>query len=70
MKTSTLKRTGYLIATIILCFSIYAMMQGTLQNHIHFAGVLNEIGFTFMLILLAICTSTYAVSDSDNEKSK
>lgn len=67
MKTSTLKRTGYLIATIILCFSIYAMMQGTLQNHIHFAGIFNEIGFTFMLILLAIGTSVYAVSDSDNE---
>ena len=70
MKTSTLKRTGYLIATIVLCFSIYAMMQGTLRNHLHFAGVLNEIGFTFMLILLVICTSVYTVSDSDNEQSK
>jgi hypothetical protein len=63
MKISSFKRLGYLVLTIILCFTIYAMMQGTLQNHIHFAGVLNEIGFTFMLILLTICTASYTISE-------
>jgi hypothetical protein len=49
-----MKNTFNLISTIVLCFLVYGMFQGTLQNHIHFAGTLNEIGFTLMLIFLTI----------------
>ena len=70
MKKSTLKRTGYLIATIILCFLTNSMFTGTLQNHIYFAGVVEEISFTFMLIMLTICTSVGAVSYYTENQSK
>lgn len=58
-----LKKLGYLIMTITGCFLTYFMMQGTLQNHIHFAGTLNEIGFTLCLMLLTGISATYTISE-------
>ncbi len=63
MQTKTLKRSGNLIATIFFLFVTYAMTQGTLQNHIHFAGVLNEIGFTFMSLCLTIIFAYQTVTE-------
>jgi hypothetical protein len=63
MKTSTLKRTGSLIATFIFAFVSYSMMQGTLQNHIEFAGTLNEIGFTLMAMMLTAIFAHQTVTE-------
>lgn len=63
MKTSTLKRTANLIATIFFILVTIGMMQGSVQNIIHFAGVANEIGFTFMSALLVVIFATYTVSE-------
>jgi hypothetical protein len=49
--------------TITGCFLTYFMMQGTLQNHIHFAGTLNEIGFTLCLMVLTFISATYTISE-------
>jgi hypothetical protein len=37
-------------------------MNGTIQNHIHFSGVLNEMGFAFMSFMIGIiglCSINY-----------
>jgi len=62
MQNKTLKRTGNLIATIFFIFITLGMMQGTVQNHIQFAGVLNEIGFTFMSLCLTLIFAYQTVS--------
>jgi hypothetical protein len=54
MKTSTLKRTGNLIATIFFLFLTLGMMHGSVQNVIEFAGIPNEIGFTVMSLSATI----------------
>jgi hypothetical protein len=63
MQNKTLKRTGNLIATIFFIFITLGMMQGTVQNHIQFAGVLNEIGFTFMSLCLTLIFAYQTVSE-------
>jgi uncharacterized membrane protein YccC len=57
-----LKKTAYLLGTITGCFLTHFMFQGTLQNHIHFAGTLNEIGFTLCLMSLTFISATYTIS--------
>jgi hypothetical protein len=59
----TFNRTKNLIATIFFLFVTFGMMQGTVQNHIHFAGVLNEIAFTFMTLLLTIVFAHQTVTE-------
>ena len=58
-----LKKISYLLATITGCFLTYFMFQGTLQNYIQFAGALNEIGFTIMLMMLTFISATYVISE-------
>lgn len=52
--TKSFKRFGYLLATIVTGILTYNTMTGDLQNHIHFAGVANEIGFFMMGSLLTV----------------
>lgn len=61
-KATPIKRFGYLLGTIFTGIITYMTATGDLQNHIYFAGVLNEIGFFVMGCMLtgifAICTCT------------
>lgn len=52
--SKSLKRFGYLLATVVTGILTYTTMTGDLQNHIHFAGVANEIGFFMMGSLLTV----------------
>jgi hypothetical protein len=63
MQTKTIKRSANLLATIFFLFVTYGMMQGTVQNHIQFAGVLNEIGFTFMSLCLTLIFAYQTVTE-------
>jgi hypothetical protein len=60
--TTPIKRFGYLLGTFTAGILSYTTLTGDLQNHIHFAGVLNEIGFFIMgcmlTVICAICTCT------------
>jgi hypothetical protein len=61
-KIKSLQRFGYLLSTIVCGILAYTTLTGDLQNHIHFAGIPNEIGFFIMASMLtvisAICTCT------------
>jgi len=56
-QTKPIKRFGYLLATILCGFIAYSTLTGTLQNHIHFAGTLNEIGFFIMACILTVISA-------------
>jgi len=59
----SLKRLGYLIGTISCGIISYNTLTGDLQNHIHFAGTLNEIGFFVMGSLLTIIFAIMTCSE-------
>jgi hypothetical protein len=50
---TTLKRTIYLLLTLIFMIGTYSMINGDLQQIIHFSGIANEIGFVLISIMLA-----------------
>ena len=52
-KTTSFKRFTYLLGTIFSGIIAYTTLTGDLQNHIHFAGTLNEIGFFIMASILS-----------------
>lgn len=47
-KTTSLQRFGYLLGTFFFGIVTWTTGTGELQNHIHFAGIANEIGFFVM----------------------
>jgi hypothetical protein len=53
-KTTTFQRTSYLLGMLFFGFVTYFTLTGDLQNHIHFAGIGNEIGFATMGMLLTV----------------
>ena len=53
-KTTTFKRATYLVGTIFFGIVTYTTATGDLQNHIHFAGIANEIGFFFFGSMLTV----------------
>ena len=53
-KTTSFKRITYLLGTIFSGIIAYTTLTGDLQNHIHFAGTLNEIGFFIMASMLFV----------------
>ncbi len=50
----TLTRSLYFILTILFGIITYSILNGSLQNYIHFAGVKNEIGTLFFSSMLTI----------------
>jgi hypothetical protein len=44
----------YLVLAIVAFGVSYLTMAGVIQNYIHFSGVDNEMGFTFMTTLTGI----------------
>ena len=52
-KATSLKRFTYLLGTIFFGIIAYTTITGDLQNYIHFAGNLNEIGFFIMASMLS-----------------
>lgn len=50
---TTLKRTIYLLLTLISMICAHSMINGDLQQIIHFSGIANEIGFVLISIMLA-----------------
>jgi hypothetical protein len=62
-KIKSFKRLGYLIGTISCGILSYNTLTGDLQNHIHFAGTLNEIGFFMMGSLLTIIFAIMTCSE-------
>ena len=61
--TNQLKRFGSLISTIFFGIVSYTVLTGELQEQIHFAGVLNEIGFFTMTSFLTIISAIYTCAD-------
>ena len=53
-KTTTFNRDKYLLGTIFFGIVSYTTLTGDLQNIIHFAGTLNEIGFFLMGSMLTL----------------
>ena len=62
-KTTSIKRFGYLLSTIACGILSYTTLTGDLQNHIHFAGVLNEIGFFIMGSMLTVFCAILTCSE-------
>jgi hypothetical protein len=58
---------GYLTGTIISGTLTWMTLQGTLQTRIHFAGVLNEIGFAMAGALLTIACAALTFSRGDKD---
>jgi hypothetical protein len=61
--TNQLKRLCSLISIIFFGIISYTLLTGELQEHIHFTGVLNEIGFFIMTSLLTIISAIYTCVD-------
>jgi hypothetical protein len=59
---STLKRTSYLLLTLVSILCTYSMLTGDLQKNIHFAGTANEIAFTMVTLMLSIGGAYLTVS--------
>jgi hypothetical protein len=53
-KTTSFKRFAYLLGTIFFGIISYTTISGDIQNHIHFSGILNEIGFFVMVSMLSV----------------
>ncbi len=62
-KTSTFNRAKYFLATIFCGIISYTTLTGDLQNVIHFAGTLNEIGFFMMGSLLTLICAYLTISE-------
>lgn len=62
-KTTTLQRTLSLLAMLFFGFVTYFTLTGDLQNHIHFAGIANEIGFAVMGMMLTFIFAYTTVSE-------
>jgi hypothetical protein len=62
-KVKSIKRFGNLLATVFFGILSYTTLTGDLQNHIHFAGVANEIGFFLMGSLLTVICAILTCSE-------
>lgn len=62
-KTTPIQRFGYLLSTIVCGILSYTTLTGDLQQHIHFAGVANEIGFFCMGSLLTVICAILTCSE-------
>ena len=62
-KTTTFQRATYLLATIISGIVSYTTLTGDLQNVIHFAGILNEIGFFMMGSFLTLICAYLTIAE-------
>ena len=62
-KTSTFKRAKYLLGFILSGIITYTTLTGDLQNVIHFAGILNEIGFFFMGSILTLILGYLTIAE-------
>jgi hypothetical protein len=61
MKIS-ITRTLYFLGTLFFGWITWSMLQGTLQEKIHFVGTANEIAFTLVFGFLSLVCGIYSVS--------
>ena len=61
--TTTFKRAQYLFGTIFFGIVSYTTLTGDLQNVIHFAGTLNEIGFFLMGSMLTLICGYLTIAE-------
>jgi hypothetical protein len=61
--TTTFKRAKYFLATIFCGIVSYTTLTGDLQNVIHFAGTLNEIGFFLMGSMLTLICGYLTIAE-------
>jgi hypothetical protein len=59
---------GYLAGAILGFAIAYLTATGDLQEHIHFAGVANEIGFCFFALMLGVLCSFSSFSKPSKSK--
>jgi polyferredoxin len=62
-KTKSLNRLGFFLSTLFFGFVSYSTLTGELQSMIHFAGVLNEIGFFMASSTLTLIFATLTCID-------
>jgi hypothetical protein len=62
-KTTTFNRAKYLLGTIFFGIVSYTTLTGDLQNVIHFAGTLNEIGFFLMGSMLTLICGYLTIAE-------
>ena len=62
-KTTTFNRAIYFLATIFCGIVSYTTLTGDLQNVIHFAGILNEIGFFMMGSFLTLICAYLTIAE-------
>jgi hypothetical protein len=62
-KTTIFQRATYLLGTIFTGIVSYTTLTGDLQTVIHFAGILNEIGFFMMGSFLTLIFAYLTVSE-------
>jgi hypothetical protein len=64
VKQETLSRSFYFTLTILFGILTFTILQGSLQNYIHFAGFKNEIGSCLCTAMLTIGFFIQTVSSS------
>jgi len=64
VKQETLSRSFYFTLTILFGILTFTILQGSLQNYIHFAGFKNEIGSFLCTSILTIGFFIQTVSSS------